>query len=80
MPLIDFDNKKTKPMEWIRRDWPEIRKTIITSAIINFFVGVYIVFKMYENQKLIMYRLDKIEANQEAINSEIINLYKYEQR
>lgn len=78
--MLNTIEKKTDKNYWFIKDWPEIRKTIITSAIINFFVGVYIVFKMYENQKLIMYRLDKIEANQEAINSEIINLYKYEQR
>jgi len=77
--LLTKEKKKMRET-WLMSDWKSIRRTLFTAAIINAFIGIYTIFKMYENQKIIMFRLDRIESNQEAINSEIINLYKYEQR
>lgn len=66
---------KTKRESWIEADWRQIRRTLIAAAIINAAVGIYLIFTMYQTQKLIIYRLDKVEANQEALNAEIINIY-----
>ena len=55
----------------------DIKKQLIWAFIVNLGIGIGIIIQMYFNQKLIMYRLDIMEANQEAINAEIINLYKY---
>lgn len=74
MPLI---LKKSIYQASIKEDWPQIRKQLIWAVIINVAVAGCIMVQMYFNQKLIMYRLDTLEANQEAINAEIINLYKY---
>jgi len=79
-PIMLTKEKKNMRETWLMGDWKSIRRTLFTAAIINGFIGIYTIFKMYENQKIIMFRLDRIESNQEAINSEIINLYKYEQR
>lgn len=65
---------KTKPLE---NDWPEIRKQLIWAFIVNLCLGIGIIVQMYFNQKFIMFRLDTLEINQEKINSEILNLYKY---
>lgn len=56
----------------------DIKKQLIWAFIVNVFVAVGIMVQMYFNQKLIIFRLDMLEANQEAINAEIINLYKNE--
>ena len=72
--LITERKEKQKTMI---NDWPEIRKQLIWAFIVNLGLAVGIIVQMYYNQKLIMYRLDVMESNQEAINSEIINLYKY---
>jgi len=61
----------------IKQEWPDIRKQLIWAFIVNLGIGIGIIVQMYYNQKLIMYRLDTLEANQEAINAEIINLYQY---
>lgn len=69
----------TKAPSWIKSDFPTIRRTLITTAILNLIGAFYVVFTMYQNQKLIIYRLDKLEAGQKEINQDIKNLY-YEQK
>ena len=76
MLTINEADKKTNT--WIVRDWPHIRRSLITTIIVNLFIGAYIVFTIYQNQKIIIFRLDQLEANQEAINAEILNLYKHD--
>ena len=72
--LTDYiKHKKT-----INQDWQTIRKQLIWAVIVNLAVAGCIMVQMYFNQKLIMYRLDKLETNQETISREILNLYKDE--
>ena len=62
----------------INQDWKTIRKQLIWAVIVNLGIAGIIFVQMYFNQRLIMYRLEKIENNQETLQREILNLYKNE--
>jgi hypothetical protein len=60
----------------INQDWTTIRRQIIWAVIVNVSIAGALFVQMYFNQKMIIYRLEKMEANQENIQREILNLYK----
>jgi len=64
-------NKKT-----INQDWQTIRRQLIWALIVNVAIAGALFIQMYFNQNMIIYRLEKMEANQENIQKEILNLYK----
>lgn len=70
--------KNIKHSKTINQDWSTIRKQLIWAIIVNVAIAGTLFIQMYFNQKIIMYRLEKIEANQETIQKEILNLYKDE--
>jgi hypothetical protein len=70
--LIDtLRHKKT-----INQDWTTIRRQLIWAFIVNVAIAGALFIQMYFNQNMIIYRLEKMEANQENIEKEILNLYK----
>lgn len=60
----------------VKNDWTTIRRQIIWAIIVNIAIAGALFVQMYYNQKMIMYRLEKMEANQETLQREILNLYK----
>jgi len=60
----------------INQDWNTIRKQLIWAVIVNVAIAGALFVQMYFNQKMIVYRLEKMETNQENIQREILNLYK----
>lgn len=71
--LIDH-LKKNKTI--INDNWNDIKKQLIWAFIVNLGIAAGIMVQMYFNQKMILYRLDQLETNQEAINFEILNMYR----
>ena len=57
-------------------DWSDLKNKLIWAFLVNLFIGIGIIAQMYYNQKLIMYRLEQLEANQKSITIELMNLYK----
>ena len=68
--------QKTDREILFKSDWPHIRRQLIWAFIVNLTLAIGIIAQMYFNQKLILYRLDQLEANQDALTAEIINLYR----
>jgi len=69
--LLTNYQKKT-----INQDWQTIRRQLIWAFIVNVAIAGALFIQMYFNQNMIIYRLEKMEANQENIEKEILNLYK----
>ena len=57
-------------------DFKEVRKDLLYAVIINIALGIGIVVQMYFNQKLMVYRLDRIEERQEKMSQQIYEIYK----
>jgi anaerobic ribonucleoside-triphosphate reductase len=60
----------------IKTDFKEVRKDLLYAVIVNIALGVGIVVQMYFNQKLIVYRLDRIEERQEKMSQQIYDIHK----
>jgi anaerobic ribonucleoside-triphosphate reductase len=60
----------------IKTDFKEVRKDLLYAVIVNIALGIGIVVQMYFNQKLIVYRLDRIEERQEKMSQQIYDIHK----
>lgn len=57
-------------------DFKEVRKDLLYAVLVNIALGIGIVVQMYFNQKLMVYRLDRIEERQEKMSQQIYEIYK----
>lgn len=57
-------------------DFKEVRKNLLYAVLVNIALGIGIVVQMYFNQKLMVYRLDRIEERQEKMSQQIYEIYK----
>jgi len=59
-----------------KNDWDYIRKNLIWALIVNLSIGFCLFIQMYYQQQEILKEIDKLKADNKAIFSEILNLYK----